>query len=75
MELSKLEYLQRYTTSFELDFKRFERQPQRNQLSIIFTPSIELIFETLETAEIDINPYHLFIDPILNRKFENTFHH
>ena len=75
MEMSKLKQIQRYTTSFELDFGKFEHQPQSDQLSIIFTPSIELIFKTLETAEIDLNPHHSMIDPIFNRKFENTCHH
>ena len=40
MELSKMKHLQRYITSFEIDFGRFENHPQSNQLSIIFTPSI-----------------------------------
>ena len=48
MELSKLKNLQRYMTSFELDFRRFESKPQRNQLYIILTPSMEVILETLE---------------------------
>ena len=57
MEILKLKDLQRYMTSFELNFGKFERQPQRDQLSIIFRPSIEIIFETLETADIDMHPY------------------
>ena len=36
---------------------------------------MKLIFETLETAYIYINPSHSIIDPIVNRKFGNTFHH
>ena len=47
MELSNMKHLQRYMTSFEIEFRRFERKPQSNQLSIIFTPSMEVIFETL----------------------------
>ena len=58
MELSKLKNIQQYTTSFELEFRRFECQPKRNQRSIIFTPKIEEIFETVETADIDMNPSH-----------------
>ena len=58
MELSNLKNLERYMTSFELNFRIFELQSQSNQLFIIFTPKIELIFETLETAEIDMNPPH-----------------
>ena len=62
-------------TSFDIDFRRFELNPQIDQLSIIFTPSIELICETLETAEIDTNSSHSMIEPIVNRKFGNTSHH
>ena len=62
-------------TSFELDFRRFKRQPQSDQLSIIFTPSMELIFGILETADIDMNQYHSIIETIFNRNFGNTFHH
>ena len=39
--------IQCYRTSFELEFRHFERQPQNNELSIIFTTSMEVIFETL----------------------------
>ena len=62
-------------TSFELDFKRFEHQPQSDQLSEIFTPSMEGTFKTLQTADIDMNPSHSMIEPIVNRNFRNTFHH
>ena len=75
MELSKLKHLQRYMTSFELDFRRFERQSQSDQLSNIFTPSMEVILETLETTDIEMNPPHSMIEPIVNRKFRNMFHH
>ena len=40
MELSNLNHIQRYMTSFEIDFRSFERQPQSDQLSILFTPSM-----------------------------------
>ena len=36
---------------------------------------MELIFETLETSDIDMNPYQSIIEPIVNRYFGNTFHH
>ena len=62
-------------TYLELYFRRFECQTQSSQISIIFNSSIELIFETLETADIDINPSHSIIDPIANRKFENKLHY
>ena len=33
------------------------------------------IFETLETVDIDMNPSHSMIGPIVNRNFGNTFQH
>ena len=60
---------------FELVFRKFERQPQSDQLSITFNHSIELIPETMETADIDMNPSNSMIDPIVNRNFGNAFHH
>ena len=41
MELSRLKHLQIYMTPFELDYRKFERHTQRQQLSITFTPKIE----------------------------------
>ena len=73
MELSKFKYFQRYMTSFELDLRRFEHQPQSNQISIILIPSMEVIFETLETADIDMNTSHSIIEPIFKRNFGNKF--
>ena len=58
MELSKMKHIQGYINAFELDFRRFERQPQSGQLSIISTPSMEFIFENIKTVDIDINPHH-----------------
>ena len=75
MELSKLKHIQRYMNSFEIEFRRFGRQPQSDQLSIIFTPKVEEIFETLETADIDMYPSHSMIEPIVKNNFENTFQH
>ena len=48
-------------TPFEPDYIRFELQPQIQQLSLTFNPKIEEIFETLETADIDMNPSHSMI--------------
>ena len=75
MELSKLKHIQRYMTSFAIDFRRFEFQPKINQLSSIFNFLMEMIFETLKTADIDTNPPHSIIEPIFNRNFGNKFHH
>ena len=62
-------------TSYELDYRRFERQPQRKQLYVTFTPKIKEIFETIETADIDTNQYNSIIEPIVNSNFGNTFQH
>ena len=48
MELSNMKHLQSYTGFFELDYRRFARQPQIYQLSIILNPSMEVIFQTPE---------------------------
>ena len=62
-------------TPFELDYRNFERQPQSEQLSIIFNPPMEEIFVILETADIEMNPSHSIIEPIFNRNSGNTFQH
>ena len=58
MGLSKLKHLQRYMNSVELDFRRFERWTKIDQLYITFTPSMGVIFETIETPDVDMNPSH-----------------
>ena len=40
IEISKLKHLKQYMTSLEINFIIFKHQPQSDQLSIIFTPSI-----------------------------------
>ena len=40
IKLSKWKHLQRYMTPFELYYRNYERQPQIQQLSITFTPTI-----------------------------------
>ena len=75
MELSKLEHLKQYTTNFELDYRRFERLPQRHQLSTIFNSAIEEVFETLETSDKEISTAHSIIEPTAKRNFGNIFQH
>ena len=58
MELSKFKHLKRYMTLCELNYIRFERQPQIQQLSLTFTPKIGEIFETLETVDLNMTPSH-----------------
>ena len=53
----------------------FERPPQSDHLSIIFTPKMEEIFETLETLDLDMNSYHSMIEPIVGINLGNTFQH
>ena len=53
----------------------FEYKTQRNQLFIKLTPKMEEIFETLETADIDMNTPHSIIEPIVNRNFGYIFQH
>ena len=47
MELSNMKHLQCYMTSLYIDFRLLEHQPQKYQLSIIFTTLMEVILETL----------------------------
>ena len=56
MELSKLKHLQGYMTPFDLDYRKFECNPQSLKLSLTFTPKIEETFEITEIAEIDMTP-------------------
>ena len=64
-ELSKLKFLQRYTTQYEIYHRKYEHLPQSYQLSTTFTPKIEEVFETPETADIDMIPSHSIIEPIV----------
>ena len=75
MELSKLNHIQRYMTNFELDYIKFERLPQRHQISIIFKSSMKEVFETLETAGVDMSTSPSMIEPIVNLVFSNIFRH
>ena len=53
-ELSKLRHIQLYLTTIKLDYIKFERLPQIQQLSTTIQYTIEEVFETLETADIDM---------------------
>ena len=41
-------------TSFELYYRKFERKPQRHQIYKKFPLTMEGVFETLETADVDM---------------------
>ena len=60
---------------FELYYRKFERLPQIKQLSTNFNPTIKEVFETLDTAYIDMISYSSMIEPIFNRDFGNIFNH
>ena len=75
MELSKLKRIQRYMNPFELDYIKYERHPQSQQLSTTFIPTIKELFETLETSDIYMTSSHSIIEPIVNRDFGNMFQH
>ena len=75
MDISKLKHLQRCITPFDLDYRRFERQPQSQQLPLPFTPKIEEIYEILETSDLYMTPSHSMIEPIVRRNFVNTLHY
>ena len=62
-------------TSFELDNRKFERLPQRQQISTISKSTIEEVLEILEKSDVDISTDHYMIKPIVNRNFGSTFHH
>ena len=44
MEPSKLKHLQRYMKYFGMDYRNFEHNPQRLQLSIDFEITMEQVF-------------------------------
>ena len=47
MEASKLNRLQCYMTSFELEYRKIKRKPKKHQLNNIFKFTMERLFETL----------------------------
>ena len=56
MELSKLKHIQRYMNLFDINFRQFELQPQIYQLKYPLHQSIDIYFEYLEAADIEMNP-------------------
>ena len=75
MEFSELKHLQRYTTTFELDYRKIERNPHRHQLSTTFYFTIEEVFETPEVEDVDRSTSYSMIYDIVNRNCGNNFHH
>ena len=49
-----MKHLQRYRTTFELDYRNAERLPQIHQLYTIPQYTIDEVLETLETADLDM---------------------
>ena len=62
-------------TTFEIKYRKFERLTHGHQLSTKFHFTIEEVFETLETEDVDMSTSHSMIDPIFNRNVGNIFHH
>ena len=62
-------------TPFGLYYGNFECLPQSQKLSTTFNPTIEEVFETLETSDIDMTSSPSMIEPIVNRNFGNKFQH
>ena len=60
---------------FEMEYKTFKWLPQKYQLTNTFHFTIEEVFETLETADVDISKAHSIIDPIVNIDLVNSFQH
>ena len=64
-------------TSFELEYRKFERSTQRHKLYNKFPFKNEEVFGTPENENVDITTtrYSNMIGTIFNRNFGNTFHH
>ena len=60
---------------FELYYRMFEPHTQRQQLSLTFTPKIEEIFDTLDTSDIYMTPYHSIIELISTGILANKSQH
>ena len=58
MAPSKLKHLQRYMITFELEYRKFELNPQRHQLSTTFQLTIEEVFGTLEIEDVYTTTAH-----------------
>ena len=76
VKISKLKHLQRCMNSFQLEHIKFNRKPQRNQTSNKLTFSMEEVFETPETEDVDMKTtcFTKMIELIANENFGNTFH-
>ena len=76
MELSELNNIKRYMTTYELQYRPIVCNPQRHQLTTTFHHTIEEVFETLEIEDVDTSIAHSTIDPIVNRKSgKNIYQH
>ena len=62
-------------TIFELKDRNFEQNPQWHQPYTKFHFTVEEVFVTLYTADVEMSTSHFIIDPIFNRNTGNTFHH
>ena len=63
-------------TTIKLEYGKFERKPSRHQLSNTFQFTIEEVFKTPETSDVEMTAanYSTMIELIVNRNFGNNFH-
>ena len=62
-------------STFEIDYRRFERLPQIQYISNTLHFKMEEVVETLYTPDVDISTANSMIDTIVNINFGNIFHH
>ena len=61
-------------TILEQEDRKYEENRQWYHPSTKFHFTIEEVFETLDTADVEMSAAHFMIEPIVNRNICNTFH-
>ena len=61
-----MKHIQLYITTFELEYRNVEQLSHRQQPPTTSQSTIVEVFETLETAYVDISTAHSMIEPIEN---------
>ena len=77
MEPSELPHLQQFVNSFELDYIKYESKKHRHQLNNTSPSIMEEVFETLKTEYVETTTTDSsnIIEPVVKRKFVNTFNY
>ena len=60
-------------TILEQEDRKYEENQQWYHPSTKFHFTIEEVFETLDTADVEMSAAHFMIEPIVNRNICNTF--